>query len=96
MSMLEAERQRIDEINAEMTRLFEERMAVSAKIAQVKVANKLSLTNVGREQEVIASQVAQLKDAQLAPYLTDFYRDVMLISKQYQAKTIKKLGHTKE
>lgn len=93
--MLESERQRIDEINAAMTCLFEERMQVSAKIAQVKVEHQLSLTNVGREQEVIASQVAQLKDATLAPYLTDFYRDVMLISKQYQAKTIKGLGQTK-
>ncbi len=93
--VLENERQEINEIDAQLTALFEKRLAVAHKIATVKYANKLPLTNVLREQEVITQQTAALQDATLAPYLTDWYRTTMLIAKQYQAHVIKGLQNDK-
>lgn len=93
--MLEAERQEINEINAQLTALFEKRLAVAHKIATVKYENKIPLTNVLREQEVISQQTAALADPPLAPYLTDWYRSTMLIAKQYQAHVIKGLQNGK-
>ncbi|WP_125980640.1 chorismate mutase [Loigolactobacillus iwatensis] len=89
--MLEEERKQIDEIDRQLTALFEQRLAVSKKIATVKHQQKMSLTNPTRETEVIQAQTKNLSDQTLAPYLTDWYRSTILLSKQYQANVIKRL-----
>lgn len=93
--MLEAQRREINQIDTQLTALFERRLAIAKEIASQKYHQQLPLTDVNREHQVIKQQCAQLKDVQLAPYLTDWYRSTMLLTKQYQAHVIQKLrDHT--
>ena len=64
---LENCRKRIDEIDKEMTRLFEERMNVVLSVADYKMKNNLPIFNRGREDEVIEKMVVQLNGYELQP-----------------------------
>ncbi|BDR59550.1 chorismate mutase [Xylocopilactobacillus apicola] len=83
------EREQIDQIDHEMTVLFTQRMQLSKKIAAAKFAAKAPVSDRKREEEIIKNELAKLPNDELKSYLRDFYRDVFLISKQYQAKLIK-------
>lgn len=82
-------REQIDQIDQELTILFEQRMQLSKQIATEKFASKKPVSDRQREEEVIKTELDRLHDQELKPYLKDFYRDLFLISKQYQANLIK-------
>ena len=48
---LEALRRRMDEIDAELLRLFAQRMRVAAQIGQYKQRHRLPITDAAREQD---------------------------------------------
>jgi len=54
-------RQKMDKIDDEIVRLFEQRMDVSSEIAQYKLANNLPVFNPAREQEKIQELSAKVK-----------------------------------
>jgi len=54
-------RQKMDKIDDEIVRLFEQRMDVSSEIAQYKLANNLPVHNPAREQEKIQELSAKVK-----------------------------------
>lgn len=82
-------REQIDEIDREMTILFEQRMNLSKKIAAEKFSTRSSVSDRKREDKIIEQETSRIHEKELAPYLKDFYRDLFLISKQYQARLIK-------
>jgi chorismate mutase/prephenate dehydratase len=51
-------RGRIDEVDANLTRLFQERQRISNDISKVKEEGNLAITDTGREEKVIASALA--------------------------------------
>ena len=53
MSELDALRRRIDEIDAQLVALFEQRMAVTQKVGEYKQANGIPVLDVGRERQVL-------------------------------------------
>ena len=55
-------RNRIDEIDKEITKLFEERMDTVINIANYKKDNNLPIFNRDREDEVIEKNVGYLKN----------------------------------
>ncbi len=85
------ERREIDQIDQKMTQLFEQRMKLSAKIAQHKFEQNQPVTDWKREAVIISEETKQLQNQHLASYLKEFYQDLFLISKQYQAKIIQDL-----
>lgn len=85
------ERQEIDQIDQKMTELFEQRLKLSAKIAQHKFEQKQPVTDWKREAAIIQEETVHLQDQHLAKYLKEFYQDLFLISKQYQAKIFQDL-----
>ncbi len=84
MDSLSLERARIDRIDEEMARLFEQRMAAAANIAAWKRAKGLPVRDPGREQEVLAQNTARLADPALRPHYAAVLRCMMGESRSYQ------------
>lgn len=82
-SILQA-REKIDEIDAQMAKLFEQRMTAVCAVSEYKRLNSLPVLDSGREQKVLEKNKAFIKNQQYLPYYDSFLRDVMDISKQYQ------------
>ncbi len=77
-------RAEIDEIDNDLTRLFERRMEISASVAQYKKENGLPTLNAQREKEVIDRACGRLNDKKFVPYTEKFYTCLMNLSKDYQ------------
>ena len=90
MDDLEKLYQQIDALDEQLTPLFAQRLKLARQIAQIKYARQLGIANRGREAQTIATQTMRV-GTDLRPYLTDWYRDIILITKQCQAKLIKQL-----
>lgn len=84
MSDIKELREKIDGIDRELQRLFEERMAVSKAVGEYKKERGLPVYDAKREREVIAARVARTADKSLVPYVESFFVDVMNLSKDAQ------------
>ena len=84
MGNLEKYRQKIDEIDKEIVKLFEKRMETVSQVSQYKLKNSLPVLNSVREDEVIEKNINYLRNKDLTPYLKDFFISMMGISKDYQ------------
>ena len=81
-------REKINDIDAKMANLFEERMKVAADIASYKKKQGLPIYDASREQEVILSNADLIKNKELTEYYKEFLQDIMDISKKYQQDLI--------
>ena len=68
MSELENRRQRINSIDEEMARLFEERMQVSREIAEYKRSHGLSVRDPAREAEMVSRNRGLVKEHAVEVY----------------------------
>lgn len=84
MADLDDYRMQIDEIDKEITKLFEERMNVVLNVAKHKMDNNLPIFNKGREDEVIEKNINYLENKDYAGELKEFYNDLMAVSRQLQ------------
>ena len=73
MSDIDDYRNRIDEIDREITKLFEERMDTVIKIGEYKRVNNLPIFNRDREDEVIEKNVAYLSNDDYAQETRKFF-----------------------
>ena len=80
---LEELRQKINEIDREMTRLFEARMDIAAQIAEFKRENKLPVLDAGREREKI-NAISEAVRPEFQSYIQTLYSTIMDLSKNYQ------------
>lgn len=81
-------RDRIDQIDDDLTRLFEERMEIASNVAKYKVKNDLPVFQPEREVQVIEKNLDRLTNENMSSELVQFYKSVMNISKGYQLKTM--------
>jgi len=79
-------RNKIDEIDKEITKLFEDRMELSEAIAEYKKANNLPILNSAREEKVIEKVKGYLNNSELESGLEKLYRCIMEISRSCQEK----------
>ena len=86
MNELELSRKEICRIDAEMARLFEERMQVCRTIADYKKQHGLSVRDSARETELIARNKSYIQDADVAAYYGSFLRNVIDLSCQFQTR----------
>lgn len=84
MDQLEKYRDQIDIIDKQITELFEERMDLSKKIAEIKDDNNIGILNAKREEEVIQKNLSYLKNKDYRFVLEGFYRNLMNLSKLIQ------------
>ena len=80
---LEELREKIDEIDSQMTRLFEARMDVSAQIAEYKRENKLPVLDAGREREKL-NKIADAVRPEFRSHIQTLYSTIFDLSKNYQ------------
>ena len=73
MAGIDDYRSRIDEIDKEITKLFEERMDTVINIANYKKDNNLPIFNRDREEEVIEKNVGYLKNNDYAEETRKFF-----------------------
>lgn len=78
-------RKRIDEIDREILRLFEERMRTAEKIGEYKKQNGLPITDENREKEVVET-AKNAVSADLSDYAQELMKELISLSKKYQEK----------
>ncbi len=81
---LDQARQRIDEIDAAITQLFETRFELLRDIIEYKIENRIPILDASREEKIIGRNIALLKDDDIEPYFEDFYRHMIDLSKSFQ------------
>lgn len=86
-------RKEIDEIDEEMTRLFEKRMDVAVKVAEYKINNKLPIFNGGREAEVIHKNVKRLKNSNYESLIRKYFNHLMELSRALQQKRFNEINN---
>lgn len=88
MNQLEEARIKINQIDAEIAKLFEQRMTAVESILQYKLEKGLAIFDAAREQEVLKKNVALLHKNELKPYFEKYLQAGMDISKEYQQHII--------
>ncbi|MBE6091285.1 MAG: prephenate dehydratase [Clostridium beijerinckii] len=89
MAAIDDYRNKIDEIDKEITRLFEERMDVVITVGEYKKQNNLPVFNKAREDEVIEKNIGYLNNKDYAEGLKQFFINIMNISKDLEDKEVK-------
>lgn len=79
-------RQTIDEIDAEMVRLFVKRMGCAVAIGLEKNADQVPLFDENRESEILKKVVAALPSSEYEAEVIQLYESLLKISKSAQAK----------
>lgn len=90
MNDLDDLRKDINEIDKELTNLFEKRMNTVLKIAQYKKENNLPVLNQDRENEVIKNNLKYLDKDKFKESLEEFFKQLMSISRECQSKELLK------
>ena len=88
MSKLDDYRAEIDNIDKQLTELFEKRMDVVLKVAQYKKDNNVSVLQNSREEEVLNKAVNNLKNKEYTKEIREFLNATMEISRGYQHRKI--------
>lgn len=81
-------RAKIEVIDKEMAKLFEERMACAQAIAIYKKNNNMQIFDAAREQQLLEKNSEYIKNENLKDYYKEFLTDVMGVSKKYQREII--------
>ena len=84
MSLIDEARIKINAIDEEMVKLFEERMAAVLDVLKYKKEHNLAVFDSKREEEIIAKNIALLKNEELKKYYLEFFNAVLSSSKKYQ------------
>lgn len=84
MKQLEEVRKEIDEIDAQLAKLFEKRMQASSEVAQYKIENDLPVFDPVREKVVIQKSKDQIEDENLKEDYALWIQKLMDISKKRQ------------
>lgn len=84
MKELEAIRAELDAVDLELVALVEKRMALAEEVAACKQARGLPVLDASREEAVLASRVAMLKNQALAEDIRALYRLLMAQSRARQ------------
>lgn len=80
-------RDKIDALDRELLRLFEERMHIVKYVADIKKANGIGICDSSREAELISAIKAMSEDG-LSEYDKALFEKIMELSKLYQSRCL--------
>ena len=92
MDKLALSREKINKLDAEMARLFCERMNAVREIASFKAENDMPILDASREAEIIERNSDFIKDETLKAHYINFLKSNMEISRSYQAEQYPELS----
>ena len=84
MSLIDEARIKINEIDKEMVRLFEERIKAVCDVLKYKKEHNLPVYDEKREIALIEKNVSLLQDESLKEYYLLFLKSLLDVSKKYQ------------
>ena len=85
---LKEARKIIDEVDGEVARLFLRRMEAARLVAEYKQEMGMEILDPKREAEVIEKNSAMVEDDEMREYYVTFLKNMMAVSRSYQAKLI--------
>ena len=88
MDELKGAREKINIIDREMAKLFEERMRCAEKIAEYKKERGLSVYDKAREDDVIRSNCEYITDPTIKEYYVSFLKNNMSVSRDFQHRVM--------
>lgn len=91
MSDIQSARNQINEIDKQMSQLFEKRMQAASAIAQYKKEHGLQIFDPTREAQVIERNSQYVSDLEIRSHYVTFLKNLMDLSKTYQHSLI--YGH---
>ncbi len=94
MGLLEY-RNQLDEIDAEIVRLFEERMSISEKVAEDKIKNGRRVLDREREQQKLAAVASGTSNEFNEKGIKELYQQIMAISRKRQYQMMDEAGALK-
>ena len=80
---LDTLRGEIDQIDGQLVKLFKDRMALCAQVADYKKANNLPVLAAGRERALLG-RVGEQAGEEMAEYAQSVYRTILSVSRSYQ------------
>ncbi len=86
MQELKDIRASLDQVDRELVRLFEKRMALCAQVAEYKIAHGMEVLDTSREEQVLSSRAAMLEDTSLSEDVQTLFRTLMALSRAAQQK----------
>ena len=89
MDKLNEARRIINEVDAEMARLFEKRMGAVRAVAEYKAERGLEIFDAAREAEVVRMGKDKVEDPEIGKYYVSFLKNTMTVSKEYQEAILK-------
>ena len=81
-------REIINRVDAQMAKLFEERMRAAALIAQYKMERGLQIYDAERENEVIRRGSERIEADDVREHYVNFLKNTMAVSRAYQSRII--------
>ena len=84
MSLIDDARKKINAIDEQMVRLFEERMAAVLDVLKYKKEHNLAVFDSKREEEIIKKNVELIENKELKEYYLEFFNAILSVSKKYQ------------
>ncbi len=90
MNRLEEDRKSIDEIDKQITELFEKRFTVVQDVIAYKIENDLPILNSGREDDITKKNTERIQNEEIRPYFTEWYKKLLSLSRQYQQDILDK------
>ncbi len=88
MNLLENARERINRIDAEMAKLFCERMEAARDVANYKKENGMPIFDKAREASNVEKNSELVKDENLRSFYVEFLKYNMKLSKEYQRQLL--------
>ena len=85
MDRLQKARETINRVDAEMARLFEERLCAAREVAEYKKEHGLPILDAAREAAVLERGAALIEDASLKEYYVSFQKGLMAVCRSYQS-----------
>lgn len=84
-------RSKIDQVDEQLARLFEQRMQLSQQVASYKIDKGLSVRDPQREQSIISRNSAYIEDEQIRDYYINFEKGLIDLSCDYQSRLMEGL-----
>lgn len=88
MNLLENAREKINRIDAQMAKLFSERMEAAKDVAEYKKQNGMPIFDASREAQVIERNSGLVEDDTLRSFYVEFLKYNMKLSKEYQRQLL--------
>lgn len=86
MENLQEIRRQIDEVDAQIAPLFEQRMELVREITAFKTAHGLSTADPAREGEILRRGAARIQDGDIREYYVSFQKEVLNLSRDWQRR----------